>query len=33
VRKWLQSDARAAAAWISNSSLPDQMKARLLGQK
>ena len=29
-RAWLKTDPRNASAWISNSSLPDETKARLL---
>ena len=27
---WLRTDSNRATAWISNSSLPDEVKARLL---
>jgi hypothetical protein len=30
---WLRTDANRAAAWITNSSLSDEVKARLLPQQ
>jgi len=33
VVSWLRSDANRAAAWLANSSLPPETKARLLSQK